>query len=382
MKVNLAILYVEYDQEKYKDSFVLLQKYLEKIKFCNKIFFIVDNRNEGDYIVKITKNMYKVGGDNSNREFSGWQKGLDILNSININYHLILFVNEAFLAPGKSYLEDYASIFLLLKSLLFNSVIGRIDSHRDKLYALGYDVSQWVCTNCFFVPKKMIDRIDNICTIDKGKINDFIEESFSRDILVTKTLSSDDLQDGRFTIESWIPQNGIINLLIESNKSFIPKERGLGADIRELSVIIRKLKVNENAVDNTNLAGGWYPEACNFSWIGRTARAILKTTSPANLIVEGYIPPNIFHNIYNNKITLTISTHSDIFKKNVNISQRYQELIIEWLAGRWHSKFQMNETNFKLFKEKARAILNESLLTARIKEKGGKIKSYGRKKYY
>ena len=262
MLLNLTIIYVEYITEKrskYRDSFIKLYKYLEKIPLCKKHYIIVDNLNcDSEYnLIKLHDDIIRIAGDNSDGEFSGWQKGVEFLQDKKSNYFktdIVLFANDAFLNPGPIFLEDYATLNLLLKSILTGSVIGRIDRHaKDNLSLLGYDVSEWVCTNCFFMPLNVLNGINNtIISLKEDDINMFVEQ-------------------------------------YEYDKRY--------------------------------------------------------------------------------------------FRDDAPVSKEYQDIIVEWLTCNWHSAFKP-ETNWELFRYKVKAIFNEVLLSAKIKEAGFKINSYGKKKYY
>jgi hypothetical protein len=255
MKINLVVLYVEYNKEKYKGSFKLLEASLNKIRYANITYIIIDNSNEGQHITLTKPNHYDIGGDNSNREFSGWQRGIDALRKLNIACHIVLFTNETFLVDGTSYLEKHASTFLLLKSLIFNSVIGSLNSHDENLTLLNYVIGSWIRTNCFFVPDDILDKLDTLCPINDNNINRFLEDS--------------------------------------------------------------------------------YP----------------------------------------------VQEKGNIFKRDAPISIRYRELLVEWLTQKWHSKFEINEKTYFFFKEKVKAILNEALLTARLREKKVLIMHYSITEY-
>jgi hypothetical protein len=197
-----------------------------------------------------------VGGDNRFREFSGWQKGVASINTISRNFDLILFANDMFLKPGESFLKDYANISLLKKANE-NKIIGRIDSTGQHYTAYGYDVSQWVCTNCFLAPMRAIEQLKDMVSV-KDNLADFLPDT--------------------------------------------------------------------------------YP-------------------GPQTL-------PTSF------------------FKENAPINETYKAWLIEWLTKRWHSKFQIEEKAWDLFRIKVRNILNESLLTARLAEIGYEPEKYGDTFYY
>jgi len=97
---NLAVVHLQYDYSKYPDSFAYIVGQLNKLS-CKKKYFIINNKrikkkNE------IFDNVYILPGDNSNWEFSGWQKGLDYIRK-NIDCDLILFTNDSLNSHHNNY---------------------------------------------------------------------------------------------------------------------------------------------------------------------------------------------------------------------------------------------------------------------------------------
>jgi hypothetical protein len=65
------------------------------------------------------------------------------------------------------------------------------------------------------------------------------------------------------------------------------------------------------------------------------------------------------------------------FRTDAPISPRYRDYIVRWLTGdgvgqgvRWHSRFALTRDTLQAFEEKARAILNEQLLSIRLEALG------------
>jgi len=239
--INAAVLFLHYYRSKYKNSFEKIKSYVDKIDKCNATYFKIDNYFENKTLYKSDDNTYEIGGDNSEREFSGWQKGLEALRSTNTPYDVIVFINEAFTLYGKSILdrEDVRSI--IENSINTNSVVGRFDNGKEKFTLSGSDVSEWICTNCFIIPREIMDKIKNIVSVKKENLNIFFDD---------------------------------------------------------------------------------------------------------------------------NKLE---------FKENAPMSESFKKHITEWLTIDWHSKIEINDATWDLFKNKTLAILNEALFTAKLKESGIKI---------
>ena len=185
-KLSLAVIYLEFDRGNNGSSektFKLLQGYLNNIAKCAITYLRVNNKEEGAPLFEKSKNYFTQGGDNRYREFSGWQKGLESLNELGgKNFDVILFVNDMFLAPGQSFLQDYSDISLFNKSFHENQIIGRIDSTGQPYTVYDYDVSQWVCTNCFIAPKLAVDTLGDIVSV-KENLDDFLSVKYPIDLL-------------------------------------------------------------------------------------------------------------------------------------------------------------------------------------------------------
>lgn len=252
--LRLVVLFVEYDRGIAGGSdqvFATLRSYLAPVKRCRIRFLRIDNKHEGRALMKNGQTI-TMGGDNRYHEFSAWQKGVETINRLGIPCDLLLLVNDMFLAPGDSFLKDYAHRDLFQKCLTQRTIIGRIDSTGHHYTAYGHDLTRWVCTNCLLAPKAAVDTVGHLVTVQEN-INDFLEEDFP------------------------------------------------GAPI-------------------------------------------FKTDAPMN--------------------------------------EAYKAWLEEWLTTRWHSRFTLGASTWRLFRTKVRNILNESLLTARFTEAGFPPQEYGEKKYY
>ena len=178
-RLAVVVLFVEYDRGLAggaERAFVTLRRYLSQVSGCRMSFVRIDNRNEG-LATRRDGPVVTVGGDNRYREFSGWQRGVEAIARLKLPCEVLLLVNDMFLAPGESFLKDYARLELFETALRQGLVIGRIDSAGEGLAAYDYDLSRWVCSNCLLAPKAAVDRIGNLVTLGE-EIDDFLPREF------------------------------------------------------------------------------------------------------------------------------------------------------------------------------------------------------------
>jgi hypothetical protein len=65
------------------------------------------------------------------------------------------------------------------------------------------------------------------------------------------------------------------------------------------------------------------------------------------------------------------------FRSDAPLSTRYRDYIRDWLTGpgtgqgvEWHSRFELTQATLRLFEAKAMAIINEQVLSARLRAQG------------
>lgn len=175
---RLAVIYVEYNKEKYPGAFERLRSYLSKPEQRDTVYVLVDNKDEGTGSRYVDDHTFYVQGNNIDREFSGWQKGVEFLRHQNIPFDLVLFANEAFEAVEPSYLRNHNVNWLILKSHTLKAVFGIINTLWEKTRIDGRSARLWINTNCFFVPKAIVDKLGTLVCIDDRSADRYLPEKF------------------------------------------------------------------------------------------------------------------------------------------------------------------------------------------------------------
>lgn len=379
---RLIVIYVEYGRSEASDLvFNTLRGYLDAIINCSITYLRIDNKYENKNYYKESENIYIFGGDNSFREFSGWQRGLYFSKIIEQNADCILFVNEMILKPGETFLKDYA-VSALTRSVDENKIIGRIDSSGKSYTLFGYDVSRWICTNCFFAPAEATNKVKNLVQINDN-IYDIMPRKYNPSHLVYKgNISFADSSDGNFTLTINASELSNTDIRIVPSKNFVPAKYDMSDDERELSIYINNISYSGIQLKQENFIRGFYdyPEE---HWIGKSMLFSLPDKNDnGRLMIDGYVPSEIFKNIYDKQMEITIYNDSALFNNNAPINDNYKRGLVHWLTELWHSRFEPSEETWDKFIMKASAIFNEALLTAKFSELGYEIESYGEYKYY
>lgn len=374
IKFKILVLFLEYEQDKYKGTFAKLKSYMDNVSFCEKTYVVIDNR-QPDSPWRGVENVYYMGGDNSFREFSGWQKGLDEVHARGISYDIILVCNNSFLVNGRSFL-DKISVWNLLKVLFMKAVLGRIDSSQESMTIRQYQFSDWICTNSFFLSKNSIKALGGkLISLEKDNLEVFCPKTFKpyKKIICKYVVRSEQLNGNRFTVKADLPAHKKFECQIQLNKNFIPSEHGMGDDNRELGVLIRGVTLNGVSLELAELSKGGYGVENNTLWMGKTVNLSLETGERGEILVDCFIHREIFDNVYEGDLEFSFFDVRSIFKKDAPISKNYQMFILDWLTHNWHSKYEITEENWGLTREKISCLLNEVLLSCRLREAGVKL---------
>lgn len=382
---HLAVVFVEYDRKgggASDQTFALLQQYLSGLKGCRITYVRVDNKHEDMLLTKAAGNVFMVGGDNSYHEFSGWQRGIKMLASLQYPYDLALIANDMFLKPGPSFLQDYATPELLQKSLTENKIIGRIDTVFQNYTLFGYDVSSWVCTNCVFIPRKAAEALGNMVLINDNNIHEIFPHDYDPCHLISRKHFSL-AGAGDFLVECDIPVGHANDIRVTFDTAATDQGSQQSNDGRPHIAMINEIRLNNQPVPEKCFVRGLFHEQETL-WSAQSFLLDLSQDNapPSHMVIKGCLPPETRRKIINDEFSIRVYNDAMLYQENAPINRTYQRGIVEWLTEKWHSRFEINHDTWELFKTKSTAIFNESLLTAKLRELGYPPETYGNKKYY
>ncbi len=177
---NIAVVFVRYDEVKYKDSFEKVKNIVEELQ-CNKQYVVVDNKLGTGYCEPINENTVLIGSDNRAWEFSAFDDGLKYVRE-NIEYDAVLFCNDSWENPGAGGSIDLIINNQSLKNCVEkNRFISNTVSEKHVYLELDKnDVSSWSRSHCFMLPKKMLNHLKNIQTYDVNFVDKCIEKEVSK----------------------------------------------------------------------------------------------------------------------------------------------------------------------------------------------------------
>jgi hypothetical protein len=164
--MKISVVYLQYDRNKYPYSFQYITGYLNKID-AEISYVVVDNFNCNKSIEKFG-NVRVMGGDNTNWEFSGWQKGFEYTRN-NIDSDLIIFCNDSLCSYSHRMLEVEYLEKMLLSAVERKLFIGKVDRvAKVDFDFMNYNLNEWICSNIFAAAPCAFDdvAIDNSIMFD------------------------------------------------------------------------------------------------------------------------------------------------------------------------------------------------------------------------
>lgn len=152
--IDSCVLFVCYGQNNLPDGIRLLQQTMLRVLPNRRpLIIVIDNRLAESHFQEISDNMLLIGGNNYNREFSGWDCAIRRLSEIAVledNCPIVL-ANDSF---HRSYGTGWLSLFTrhhVERALKRGAIIGWIDRYPKSVDAFGISFRRWIRTNLFIM---------------------------------------------------------------------------------------------------------------------------------------------------------------------------------------------------------------------------------------
>lgn len=143
--------------EQYRASSIkAFNQFMGNLGEVNKII-IVNNKHDA-------ANIGEVSGDNTNWEFSGWDKGLSTLNIKDDD--VVVFANDTFLCNRSWGRFDQLRFNRSIKKLIGGDdwgICGEVHKFTGVFQLFGQRSDRWVCTYLFALSGGVINELKNIC---------------------------------------------------------------------------------------------------------------------------------------------------------------------------------------------------------------------------
>jgi hypothetical protein len=231
-----------------------LKKILKSIFTINPFIVIIDNKSAGRQYELLDRDTAIIGGDNSDWEFSGWQKALHLLEEkIRGNYDPIVFVNDSFMNYGGCFLEErtYAELEESHKS---GALTGVVDKSDLDMRVSGYDVGSWIRSNAFIMPVDLAYSVQPLNHINEGNIDLYIGRECGGEYFAKNADVSKDLREHMI---QWLEKHWHKRFSIKSNRGLFRQKAKAMLNEKIMTAKVRSLKrpiCGYSPVDGSSIA--------------------------------------------------------------------------------------------------------------------------------
>ncbi|MBJ18136.1 MAG: hypothetical protein CL933_01815, partial [Deltaproteobacteria bacterium] len=155
----LTAILSQYDRQRFAGAVEALVGILEAMETVDYRIIVVDNREERSGSSSITERLYHIGGDNSNREFSAFDRGLSFARSQGFHQEVFLLVTDAYMAYGKGFLE-LINQDVVQAAIKWQACIGWVDAFPHPVGYFGREYREWIRSSFVFVPAEHVSSIE------------------------------------------------------------------------------------------------------------------------------------------------------------------------------------------------------------------------------
>jgi len=175
-RTTLAIVYVRWSEQPGDAPLSMLTDQIARAGTTSTAVCVVDNRAG---LPPVTTNAPRVAiavGNNSAREFSGYDQGVRCLRAAGSSPDVWLLANDRLDAYGLDALALLSDHSLELAATL-PCALGQVDVWPGRVQLLGFDVSPWARSNLLLVPDRALRSVGSLVSIDARQFGALVTES-------------------------------------------------------------------------------------------------------------------------------------------------------------------------------------------------------------
>lgn len=163
--MRVLVLFIRYGTDKYPDALDELDRiYQKQAPSLSRQTIVIDNALPAGFSEDYGPNRRLIGGNDSNREFSGWQHALDMLGNDIKRFDAVHFVSAAFQMLYIDYLNYFSPRVVEIVAQRPVST-GHIDYYPYPIRH-GTSISRhWIRTSFWLINTSELMRLGNIASV-------------------------------------------------------------------------------------------------------------------------------------------------------------------------------------------------------------------------
>lgn len=201
MKTNTVfVVYLQFGGVHFESALkIFKEKILSKIHYSQLKWITLDNAELKDIEIIVDAQFQYVAGDNSSREFSAYDRGVQIVNSMNPRLDdLVIFLNDTF---HRSYGDTYLDLLnpeMFRNTIRQNAICGYVDQFPRSVQGFGREIPYWIRTSFFCLPYCILKKV--IPFVPKVEKNQVFGETIDA-FFQTNSLLSENYKD---YLKTWL----------------------------------------------------------------------------------------------------------------------------------------------------------------------------------
>ncbi|MEZ5333449.1 MAG: hypothetical protein R2991_15760 [Thermoanaerobaculia bacterium] len=156
---RLCVVFVQKERRKYPSSLFRVLEVAARFEAWEPHVIVVDNDREGAWQHPVAARLTHLGGDNSDWEFSAFDRGIRWARENLGPPEVFVLVTDACLAYGDDYLDlvrpEAAEI-----AVRDGACVGWIDSFGEVCDILGHEYDAWLRTSFVLLPDAVLGRVE------------------------------------------------------------------------------------------------------------------------------------------------------------------------------------------------------------------------------
>lgn len=166
--MRVLVLFARYGTAKYADALPALDRiYRTQAPELVRRTIVVDNALSPEHVQELSSDTLLIGGDNTDREFSGWQRALDTAARELADYNAVHFVSSAFQMLYSDYLGRFTSKIVEVVSAR-PVCVGHIDYYPYPIRCGTYVSRHWVRTSFWLIRPSELMRLGSLVSADRS----------------------------------------------------------------------------------------------------------------------------------------------------------------------------------------------------------------------
>ena len=167
--LRVLTILTRFGSEQYAEAEVeIADLFTQQLRPVERRVIVVDNALPREFVEQRHDGSVLIGGDNSSREFSAFDRALEWVGADVWSYDFVHLATSAFNTLYVAYLERFGPS-LLAAAAGRPACIGHIDCYNEPIRVRTYHAQHWIRSCFFFLPPAELRALGSLVSIADGR---------------------------------------------------------------------------------------------------------------------------------------------------------------------------------------------------------------------